>query len=579
MEPITEDQEWTLRRWVSTKGNGPLQKSDKAFLTLEKGLSEEQIDSWFENCKAPQNDVNVAMFAPEHGGPSNNIQPQGSGFLSLNTSGQNQNQSFLGDLQFGPLDMDLDFPSTSQEMHNWTPMGLSRDQDFSSTIPITFSDSQDMDAWSTVADSERGLLASSAASIAESCPVLSPSSDHRRHTHGTQRSSYGSSIRTWDTASTLYDPNADDLMLDDPEMEASQTVNPMRLTRNSNFPVSRFSACKSIPEEESSCHRSEPGHMSSQELMPSQRRLTGPPVPPKPSKPPGLYICTVPDCLRPFNRKGDWKRHEESHDPQTYWICMLGDPAVQTSIGWVCVFCNAFKPNRNEITLHLVKNHKINECTNKVHENRKWGRKDKLKQHLQQVHKLEEGAVGWEPWQREARKKWAFGCGFCGGCFSTWEERLNHIAEHYEKQNVNNRRWSSSLVVTGLLKQVHQDFNVLGAWNALAGVAPIDGLLHWSREDASNLRRKLEYHEATPEALAREAFSLGSKHLERKPLVWTNADSRVATLTAPVDFSELEKETWRSNDIGAMSHRARLSAPLPAVPSNFEIPGDASNFI
>ena len=48
MEPITEDQEWTLRRWASTQGRRP-RKRDKAFLQAEKGLTEAQIDSWWEN--------------------------------------------------------------------------------------------------------------------------------------------------------------------------------------------------------------------------------------------------------------------------------------------------------------------------------------------------------------------------------------------------------------------------------------------------------------------------------------------------------------------------------------------------
>lgn len=48
MQPITEEQEWTLRRWASTVGKRP-RKRDKAFLKAEKGLSEEQIDSWWKN--------------------------------------------------------------------------------------------------------------------------------------------------------------------------------------------------------------------------------------------------------------------------------------------------------------------------------------------------------------------------------------------------------------------------------------------------------------------------------------------------------------------------------------------------
>jgi hypothetical protein len=46
MQPITEEQEWTLRRWASTVGKRP-RKRDKAFLEAEKGLTEEQIDNWW----------------------------------------------------------------------------------------------------------------------------------------------------------------------------------------------------------------------------------------------------------------------------------------------------------------------------------------------------------------------------------------------------------------------------------------------------------------------------------------------------------------------------------------------------
>jgi hypothetical protein len=46
MHSITEDQEWTLRNWVLNVGEKPGQP-EKAFLRTEKGLSEEQIDFWW----------------------------------------------------------------------------------------------------------------------------------------------------------------------------------------------------------------------------------------------------------------------------------------------------------------------------------------------------------------------------------------------------------------------------------------------------------------------------------------------------------------------------------------------------
>lgn len=45
--PLTDEQEGILRRWASTIKKRP-KKQEKAFLQEEKGLSENQIDTWFK---------------------------------------------------------------------------------------------------------------------------------------------------------------------------------------------------------------------------------------------------------------------------------------------------------------------------------------------------------------------------------------------------------------------------------------------------------------------------------------------------------------------------------------------------
>jgi hypothetical protein len=45
MEPITQNQEWTLRNWIATFRRRP-DKLEKTFLQADKGLSEDQIESW-----------------------------------------------------------------------------------------------------------------------------------------------------------------------------------------------------------------------------------------------------------------------------------------------------------------------------------------------------------------------------------------------------------------------------------------------------------------------------------------------------------------------------------------------------
>jgi hypothetical protein len=86
------------------------------------------------------------------------------------------------------------------------------------------------------------------------------------------------------------------------------------------------------------------------------------------------------------------------------------------------VFCSTFKAARHDMVTHLINDHKINVCTSKKLEARTFYRKDKLKQHLQQVHALSENCSSlWESWHQTAKKKWAWGCGYCGGCSFTWE--------------------------------------------------------------------------------------------------------------------------------------------------------------
>jgi hypothetical protein len=98
--------------------------------------------------------------------------------------------------------------------------------------------------------------------------------------------------------------------------------------------------------------------------------------------------------------------------------------------------------------------------------------------------------------RRRGREKWANANGVIG--------RLDHIAEHFENR-LDISQWSHSLMIIGLLKQPKPEFNVLEAWRSI--VDPDDDrCLEWSREDAAELKSKLEYRRGSPLELAREAF-------------------------------------------------------------------------
>lgn len=236
--------------------------------------------------------------------------------------------------------------------------------------------------------------------------------------------SYASS-RTWDTASTaasfveLYSDGTEE-QNNLKEERHSLSKQPRR--SHSRHPSSSFD-CRTIPEEASpcTCHKTQtaPSVSSTRGTHTVHVKTTNKPLP-KAEKVPVKYPCTACSCV--FGRRWEWKRHEESqHDQQTYWICMLGDPAIQTTSGWTCVFCEATIVDRFEMAVHLQKEHKINQCISKHSGDKTFRREDKLKQHLQKVHSLSETSTRWKAWQHPAVKKAAWGCGYCGACSFTWE--------------------------------------------------------------------------------------------------------------------------------------------------------------
>lgn len=333
-------------------------------------------------------------------GNSSNNPIQDSSLLNSSDHNPSSSRPFHSDAQFVALNMDMDF---SQEIQNWSPIEFPQDEIFPTIESFNTDSSEQYSSWLST----------------ESQPLLSSATSHGINMSRVERSSYSSSVRTWDTASTLvsvYDPKLDGMILDDMETDIKKTIKPTELDKKkSSYLASRSSGFKPIPEEDGS-----PWPFSSSDTKTPSSSKDAQKDTVKTVKSQPTYLCTV--CRRAFSRKGDWRRHEESHDPQTYWICMLTDPAIHVSSGWMCVFCDSVKANRSDIVLHLTKRHKINECTNRHISNRKWGRKDKLKQHLQQMHNLAEGATEWNGWHCEPpKRKWAWGCGFCGGCSFTWE--------------------------------------------------------------------------------------------------------------------------------------------------------------
>jgi len=110
----------------------------------------------------------------------------------------------------------------------------------------------------------------------------------------------------------------------------------------------------------------------------------------------GKYDCTF-NCGYRTKRAFDWKRHEENHQPQNFWLCS------------VC--------SQQEIPRYFL-----------VH------RHDKLLKHIQDNHEtynLEDVVKSSEVAYKASFK---LQCGFCGYTFKSWEERNKHILQHFDSE-------------------------------------------------------------------------------------------------------------------------------------------------
>ncbi|KAL1621680.1 homeodomain mating type protein alpha2 [Neofusicoccum ribis] len=141
-----------------------------------------------------------------------------------------------------------------------------------------------------------------------------------------------------------------------------------------------------------------------------------------------IFQCTF--CNRDFAQKYDWRRHEESvHIPQKEWICMPDGPvrAADDDSGLqFCVFCEQANPSYE----HLQR-HNYTPCLTAPQPSRTFTRKDKLIQHLGQVHKQSQMSPTMQTWCRRVSRNIAIACGICGVRLSTWNERVEHISTHF----------------------------------------------------------------------------------------------------------------------------------------------------
>ncbi|PQE19489.1 homeobox meis protein [Rutstroemia sp. NJR-2017a WRK4] len=576
MQPITKGQESTLRNWVLHHPGRP-QQGDLAFLAGELGLPEEFIDYWCstnsrEFAPLPMYDMDIDIGVAKLDSAGDIDMYHTSDLFGLPT--------YHPSFEDGTLDLDLSMPDAT----SWSPLDK-RCESFSSMLEIS-RESASGEMWN--GHSSRQSVASSCFTDSSSS-ILTPS--NYGSVCGSSRSSdmsYGSAF-AWDRSSMLNSveehPHG---LLEQPVsiLGLSQDYQPpYEMSKPSKATMHQRSVSDSAPQQSPNAilhHRGSVDKTRPQSANSKPKPSVNlymkklPELPKKADKTQGKYCCTA--CHMPFSCKGDWKRHEGSQcEPQKLWYCMFQDAAVQIQHTWYCILCNDSYRDRESISQHLVMQHKIHLCVKKELDERSFRRKDKLKDHLRKVHGLAEGCTDWEKWHQDVPRKRAWGCGFCGVWFINWNERLDHIAEHYEKQQLSISQWSFSNVIKGLLKQPKdEDFDVMTAWKNLTGLN--DQHYVWSDKDALYLRAKLERREGTPQKMAEEAKRLAQKSPRgAAPHMWRLPESPGVRLTRDMLTQPLANASLSSRNSGgplSQSFTKNLGRDDANIPY-----GDAQGFL
>ena len=254
----------------------------------------------------------------------------------------------------------------------------------------------------------------------------------RRTKSGSSHGSSASLVNSFDTMSSLdrwrnSPPELEHVSMEDIAAALAETNNAPRPYR-----AGRTSSRQS---DASSVRASDTGSSDSQGILSEtgavtkhrRRRRKRPNAPPsKETAGKRIFQCTF--CTDAFKTKYDWTRHEASlHLPLDRWTCTPHGPRYLAFGGSVqaCVYCDLENPSDEH-----VNSHRISECCDKPATARQFYRKDHLRQHLRQVHKVEmftKAMEGWKSRMTEIQSR----CGFCDDVFQLWSERNEHLADHF----------------------------------------------------------------------------------------------------------------------------------------------------
>lgn len=143
--------------------------------------------------------------------------------------------------------------------------------------------------------------------------------------------------------------------------------------------------------------------------------------------------------------KKDWKRHESNAFPQHGFLCTI-PVAIRTDNATFCAYCPADSRQPNPTIEHMKSEHghtfsseydmEKSICNQVCH------RKEHMENHFGKIHP----GIHPDAWVNIGEfdvKHSAFPkqCGFCRKTFTSWNERINHIQIHFERDGLDMRQW------------------------------------------------------------------------------------------------------------------------------------------
>lgn len=148
-----------------------------------------------------------------------------------------------------------------------------------------------------------------------------------------------------------------------------------------------------------------------------------------------MFQCTF--CCDSFRTKYEWTRHEKAiHISVELWRCAPEGGIIEADGVNICVFCHVQNADGNHLETHNYL-----QCQDKPSTLREFSRRDHLRQHLRLMHNVQDDRF-LDRW-RVSLPNLHSRCGFCNSNFTTWEERADHLAEHF-KSGADMSQWTGN---------------------------------------------------------------------------------------------------------------------------------------